>query len=304
MEQFEGSGRFYPSFEELDQRYHLKMRAFVRLVMPPIFIALEKRFALAQMRRRGIVPIMFDLIFENSDVPLILNRPARVDHQVRLRRSLTPQPEGAPLERLLMEMNAQIFAPRGAGDPAALGGEDEGGPEVQVGRLFGYQVFTRPVAPPGERQVTGTPEELAELKVHPFDAPFPAPEHIAQIPPGFSPAPPGPFPHLDTVWGLPNTDVNQHVNVQEYVFGMENHFARRLHGAGLPQARHRIARTELLFRKPFFAGELVRIQGPLLVNGARTLLIGGFHRLDAKGVPEARPSAAVRMEGVLDGPGA
>jgi hypothetical protein len=245
---------------------------------------------------------MFHLIFENSDVPLILNHPARLDHEVRLRRSLTPQPEGAPLERLLLEMEAQIFAPQGSASPAALGGEVQDGPEVPVGRLFGYQVFTRPVAAAADRQVTGTPEELGELIVHPFDKPFPAPEHLAHVPPGYAPAPEGIFPHLDTVWGLANTDVNQHVNVQEYVFGMENHFARRLHGAGLPQPKHRIARAELLFRKPFFAGDLVRIQGPLYVNGSRTLLIGGYHRLDAAGVPDARPSAAVRMEGVLDGP--
>jgi hypothetical protein len=303
MDQYEGSGRFLPSFEEIDQRYHLKMRAFVRLVLPPIFFDLEKRFALSSLRQRGIWPIMFNLTFENSDVPLILNKPARVDHRVRLRKSVTPQPQGAPLERLLLEMEAQIFAARGSGDPARHGAEDVGHPEVPVGRLSGYQVFTRPVAPPGQRQVTDAPEELAELKVHPFDKPFPVPEHLAQVPPGFAPAPEGPFPHLDTVWGLPNTDVNQHVNVQEYVMGMENHVARRLHGAGLPQARHRIARTETVFRKPFFAGEGVRIQGPLLVSGARTLVIGGYHRLDAKGVPEARPSAAVRMEGILDGHG-
>ena len=82
--------------------------------------------------------------------------------------------------------------------------------------------------------------------------------------------------------------------------GMENHFTRRLHGAGLPVSGHRIARAQLLFRKPFFPGETVRVQGPLLVKGSQTLLIGGYHRLQPDGAPEPRPSVAVRMEGVLD----
>jgi hypothetical protein len=299
IEHFAGTGQYRVSFEEIDQRYHLKMRAFVRVGMPPIFTDLEKRFNLTQMRRRGIVPIMFNLTFENFDVPLVLNSSTRIEHQVRLRRSVTPQPEGAPLVRLLLEMNAQIYAPVGSAS-ALLGGEADGRPEAQVGQLSGYQVFTRPVAPPGERQVTEAPEELADLQVHPFDDPYPSPENLSQIPAGFTAAPAGPFPHLDTVWGLANTDVNQHVNVQEYVFGMENHFARRLHGAGLSQVKHRIARTQLLFRKPFFAGDLVRIQGPLLIHGSRTLLVGGYHRMGADGSVEARPSAAVRMEGLLD----
>jgi len=300
MDQYEGSGRFLPSFGDIDQRRHLKMRAFVPLVMPPIFLNLEMRFALSRMLRRGIVPIMFNLTFENSDVPLNLNEPVRVDHRIKLRKSVTPLPEGAPLERLLLDMEAQIFATGGVDDPSA-GSEGGGRPGAPVGRLSGYQIFSRIGAPPGQRHVTGAPDELAELKVHPFDGPFPVPEHLVQIPPGFAPAPEGPFPHLDTVWGLPNTDVNQHVNVQEYILGMENHVVRRLHGAGLPQLGHRIARTEAIFRKPFFAGERVRIQGPLLVNGSHTLLIGGYHRLDANGVPEGRASAAVRMEGILDG---
>ncbi len=307
MDQFEGSGKDRISFEEIDQRYHLKMRAFVKLCMTPVFADLERRFRISAMRDRGIVPIMFHLAFENTDIPIVFLSVARMTHQVRLCRSITPRPEGPPVERLLLDMRIQIHARRGSGDPASLGAEERETPEVEVAQMRGLQVLTRPVAPPGERQVTEVPEELAPLREHPFEEPFPVPEHLAGIPPGFVAAPPGPFPLYDTVWGLPNTDVNQHVNVHEYIFGMENHFARRLHGAGLPLAKHRIAKAQLLFRKPFFPGDTVRIQGPLLVQGSHTLLIGGFHRLgggsQGDGAPEAVPAVAVRMEGVLDTPG-
>lgn len=307
MDQFEGGGQDRIAFEEIDLRYHLKMRAFVKLCMSPVFADLERRFRISAMRDRGIVPIMFHLAFENTDIPIVFLSVARMTHQVRLCRSVTPRPEGPPVERLLLDMHIQIHARRGSGDPAKLGAVDGDTPEVQVARMRGLQVLTRPVAPPSERQVTRVPEELAQLREHLFEEPFPVPEHLAGIPPGFVAAPAGPFPHHDTVWGLPNTDINQHVNVLEYIYGMENHFARRLHGAGLPLAKHRIAKAQLLFRKPFFPGDTVRIQGPLLVQGSRTLLIGGYHRFGdgfkGDGAPDAIPSVAVRMEGVLDLPG-
>jgi hypothetical protein len=302
MDQCSGSGKYPVSFEEIDQRYHLKMRAFIKLCMPPVFKDLERHFDLEAMRRRGIIPIMFHLTFESSDIPLVFLSVARMTHQVRLCRSVTEPPGAAPIERLLLDMRIQIHAPRGSGDPKKLGASEAALPEVRVGAMRALQVLTRPVAPPGERQVVQVPDELSGLNVHPLDEPFPVPEHLAGQPAGFAPAPEGPFPSFDTVWSLPNTDVNQHVNVQEYVMGMENHFARRLHGAGLPVARHRIARAQLVFRKPFFPGETVRVQGPLLVKGAQTLLIGGYHRLQPDGSPEGRPSVAVRMEGVLDAP--
>jgi hypothetical protein len=300
MDQIDGIGEHRISFEEIDQRYRLKMRAFIKLCMPPVFTDLERRFNLEMLRRRGIVPILFYLNFESRDVPVAFNRMARLTHQVRLCRSVTERPGQGPHERLLLDMRIQVHATSGSGDPSRFGADEGEWPEVDAGHMRALQVLTRPVAPPGERQVIEVPPELSMLAEHPLTEPYPAPEDLSKVPARYIPAPIGPMDHFETVWGLPNTDINQHVNVQEYVYGMENHFSRRLHGTGISLARHRIARAELLFRKPFFAGEAVRVDGPVFMQGAHSLLVGGYHRVDAAGTWDTRPSVAVRMEGVVD----
>jgi hypothetical protein len=85
---------------------------------------------------------------------------------------------------------------------------------------------------------------------------------------------------------------------------MENHFSRLLFAARLPLAQHRIAISHLLFRKPFFPGDLYALRGRLWTQGQRTLLVGSFHQAGAEGQVDARPSVAVRMEGVIEPAGA
>jgi len=161
-------------------------------------------------------------------------------------------------------------------------------------------VITRPVAPPGERQVLAVPEALRGLREHPWEGPYPSLELLQTVPPGYQERASGPWQELRSVWALHNTDVNQHVNVHEYLMSMENHFARMLFGANLPLARHRIARTDILFRKPFFLGDAHAIRARLFSDGRHTLLLGGLHRVEPEGGLEPRPSVCARMEGELE----
>jgi hypothetical protein len=302
LDAIEGRGRTRIGFEDIDLRYVLKMRAFIRACMQPIFGDLERHMATQALRQRGIAPIMFYLIFENSPTPLLFLGEIETRHTIRLKRSTTPDPKapGGSTQRLLLEMDAEVWSQPGSGDPKALGTEPRDRPLQHVGRFRGLHVVTRPVAAPGERQVTEVPPEMARLKETPFTDPYPTPELISQVPAGFTAVNGGPWEQYSSVWGLPNTDVNQHVNVHEYIYGMENHFSRLLFMARLPLAQHRIAKSHLLFRKPFFPGDLYALRGKLWTQGRQTLLVGSFHQAGPEGQVDARPSVAVRMEGVIE----
>ena len=55
----------------------------------------------------------------------------------------------------------------------SLGYDDGSGAIVDAGSAEILHVITKPVAAPGERQVTQTPEELRVLREHPWDQPLP-----------------------------------------------------------------------------------------------------------------------------------
>ncbi len=297
----EGQGKARIQFEDLDQFSLLKTRTFVRLCMPPIFKELEARLPLAQLRGKGIVPIMFNLGFRTTPHPLVLMSQLDARFRVGLRRSISApeQPGGVPMQRLLLLMECDLSGPRSSGDPTRLGADTHDAPHAPAGTMRALQVWTRLLAPPGQRQVVEVPPELATLRELPLEEPFPAPEPLLAIPEGYQRIASGQWEQHESVFGLPNTDINQHVNVQEYLMGMENHFVRLLHGADLPQLQHRITAVTTLFRRPFFPGDRYRIQGPLWRQGQRTLLAGSFHKVSREGQTDPRPSAVVRLEGHL-----
>jgi hypothetical protein len=301
LDRIEGRGRTRISFEELDLRYHLKMRAFINTCITPIFTDMERCMSIGALRQRGIAPIMFYLVFENSATPLVFHSEIETRHTIRLKRAEVPHPKTpGTAGRLMLDMDAEIWGQPGLGDPRTLGTEPRDRPLERVGHFRGLHVVTRPVAPPGERQVTEVPPEMQVLRETPYTDPFPTPERIAQVPTGFAPFNGGPWEQHSSVWGLPNTDINQHVNVKEYIFGMENQFTRLLFAARLPVTEHRIAKAHFLFRKPFFPGQMYAIRAKLWTQGANTLLVGAFHPAGAEGDVDAHPSVAVRMEGVIE----
>ena len=118
------------------------------------------------------------------------------------------------------------------------------------------------------------------------------------VPPGgFQQTHTGQWREQRSVWGMQNTDVNQHVNVQEYLQGLEDHFTRLVFGAGRPPGDHRIVRTDILFRKPFFRGQPLCLRGDLYLDGGRSVMLGGIHPVDPEGGIIERPSVFTRMEG-------
>jgi hypothetical protein len=98
---------------------------------------------------------------------------------------------------------------------------------------------------------------------------------------------------------MPNTDINQHVNVQEYIMGGENQLSRMLLGAGLPVERHRISRGRFLFRKPFFPGQEYLIRAKLYRREQFTHMLAGYYLLEGA-APSSRASTFVVLDGTIE----
>ena len=161
-------------------------------------------------------------------------------------------------------------------------------------------VFDRSAA---SKAVTEVPPPYRRFREHPWEEDYPTWDRFNGVPEGYGEDSPEIAP-AEAVWGLPNTDVNQHVNIAEYIAGMENYQSLLLHAAGLPVVRYRLRRADLLFMKPFFAGEAYRLSARLWRRGGETLFLGGIHKADGAGrwpAHDARPAVFARLEGRLEG---
>lgn len=288
------------SFEDIDQQYRLKVRAFIDLCLPPIFKGLEQDMDLDAMRASGVVPIMFFLSFETSPSHLAFKGQVSTEHAVRLYSDTQPNPRDStkpPIERMLLEMNIDIRAPTAKYNPHALGNSELSGETAPAGRLRVVNVLTRPTAPAGQRGVTQAPVELRKLKVHTWGEAFPSAEGLQSVPAGYQRHECGDWSEQRSVWGLSNTDINQHVNVHEYIINIENHFARMLHGAAMAVPMHRVERMDIIFRKPSFMGDVIEMRGDLYSNGEQTLLLAGFYSVGTDGQADPRPSVFARISG-------
>lgn len=297
-----GSAHVASHFDHLDMSYRLRMRAFVGLCMPSVFASLEAHLRMMSLRKRGYAAIMYYLDFTSGTTPLAFGRGVTNEHSLMLYRSITDRsgnPADQGLERVLFCTSNVLKSRARSHGPEALGFDDGTGELIEAGTAEIIHVITRPLAPPGERQVTSVPEELQRLREHRWQQPWPSAETLGVAPEGYERIELGPVQERTDVWGLPNTDINQHVNVVEYVMGAENQFTRLLHAAGLPVARHHIGRARLVFRKPFFPGEQYRLRAELWRGGDRTRMHAGFYPDDASS--DARASAFVAFDGRLEG---
>ena len=143
------------------------------------------------------------------------------------------------------------------------------------------------------------PEPLRGLKEHAFEGEYPSIESMSKVDSGFQEQNVGSWNEFRSIWALHNSDVNQHVNVNEYIHLMEGHFARMLWAAKMPVGRHHILHSESLYAKPGFIGQPFGIHAKLFIKGDNTLLLGGFHTVEPDGKLSPRPSVFLRMQGAL-----
>ena len=297
-----GGGDTPSQFDHIDMTYRLRIRAYVGICMAPIFMSLNEHLKMMEMRKQGIASIMFYLDFANGATPIAFGRRLRTKHTLKLYRSITDknnQPVRSGTERLMFGSESIITARARSHGSETLGFDDGSGPIVEAGRAQILHVLTKPVAAANERQVTAMPESLRNLKEHAWDQALPSVEGLSQAPSGYQRVDVGTWAQRSDVWGMPNTDINQHVNVQEYIMGGENQFSRVLRGAGLPLETHRISRAQFLFRKPFFPGQEYLIRAQLFRRDNLTQMQAGYHLLEGT-TPNPRASTFVVFDGTVD----
>ena len=302
LERLEGTAQSVTTFQELDSKYGMKLPALFHLCHEPLTEVLTREFDFFGMARRGIAPITYYLELSSTGIPLALGRPLTLNFSVELFRAnrLPVDGVGTPQQRLLLDQNVTVNGFRRSGSDQDLGFDDGTGEPVVGGAFRLIQIFTRPMAPPGQRQVTEAPPEFGKLAERSFPTPLMMPPELWLVPEGYEPIAGPPAQQTQRVWGLGNTDINNHVTVTEYLRALEHHAATLLHLAGEPVRLHRMTRLRCIFKRPSLAGDVVNLEGDLYRRGGTTRLHAGIFKQQADGALEADPSVTGCVEGVFE----
>ena len=298
----EGTGKSSGDFSNMDMNFNLKLESYIPICLPTNFRNIAKHVDLGGLRKRGIAPIVYYADIQNTPQKVAFARSVYIKDRAFLRRSLSSTHQGSEhsekkRERLFFDLSSEVSAHQNTGGMEKLGLGDHEGEITPVGKMQILQVITKPLAPPQERRVTEVPEELQLLQEHPWHDPFPSIAQLEAFPPEYQEAThPAPLPFY-SVWGLSNTDVNQHVNMIEYIAGFQNHYTRLLFRLNKPLAQHFIHHAQIIFRKPFFPGQCYAIHGKIGFAGDQTVMLAGFYQADPEGNFDPNPFTFSRMDG-------
>ncbi|HXP73613.1 MAG TPA: hypothetical protein VN823_05655 [Stellaceae bacterium] len=288
---------------DLDFKRNLKIRAFLELVLAPVFRDLQPRLKYVEMGRRGITPMQYFQDFRNYPAAHGYGDHFEGRYEVRLCRSVSherraPGGDEQRVERLILETRTTLTGRPATGAPASLGFEPPVGTPAVAGTGRVLHVLTRPQNPPGHRWVSEVPEEIAFLKLHPFDDPFPTIPRLAELEDGFTQI--GTTARFAGVWGIANSDVFQHVHAREYTVAMENGIALSMADAKLPLDTYLATRARVIFRRPSFVGQRYALRLRLFRRDAEIVALGAFHGADDGGSSDdIRASVYLRFDGRL-----
>lgn len=206
------------------------------------------------MRDTGVVPILSRLILEGGGGPISVQHPMHGRGALELAHSVDGN--GA-VSKILLNMWVDVEAPRGR---THFPPPDGAGEPIRVGRIFAEHVFSRPFGPPGERKVLSF-SVAGGPSVPPLRYRWRELEDVLALPDGASALDGEPCPApAPTVFSLGDTDSNQHVNSLVYPRIFEEAAVRRLHEHGVSTGAILMRGIDIAFRKPCFAGDVMRIE--------------------------------------------
>lgn len=209
---------------------------------------------------QGAVPILTRMVLEGGGGPLAVYAPLRAPGAFALAH--VPGPRGP--ERILLNMWGELH-----GDAGWTWGQPVQPHGVHAGRIFAEHVFTRLFAPPGQRRVRSL--EIAGWPAMP-PRPWPSrPVEALGVPAGARV-----LTQIEErfVFGLTHTDPNMHVNSLVYPRLFEELALRAGAAFGANELFARGA--EILWQKPFFAGEECAIRLTLYEQAGRMGASGSF----------------------------
>jgi hypothetical protein len=299
---FEQTGELAVEIGDLDLKRNLKLRAFVGLVLTPVFRDLQPQLRYAEMGKRGVTAMQYYADFENFPAPFGYGDNFTGRYQIRLCRSASDERREAEggvqrVERLIVETRATLTGRQALGAPASLGFEPDLGAPAIAGNGRVLHVLTRPHNPPGQRWVSEIPHELDFLAAQPLEGPYPTMPQLAALDDGFTEIAAA---RQDGLWGLANSDVYQHIHAREYIFAMENSITAALAEAGIAPQTYGALRARMIFRRPSFVGQRYAFGVRLYRRGDAIVALGALH--NAGEVPftgPERPAVYLRFEGWL-----
>lgn len=264
-----GTGSTTLRFEDVAQDGRLRLEG----VWPPIGPVLwgRMRFAesLAHLGKQGIRAVLTRVIMEGGAEPLSVRN--RSEHEVRYRLAHTVDERGAPT-RLVFDTWLTSHAPRGIENAPGLPSD---GPRVLAARAYGQHIFTKPAAPPGRHRVLEL-DAPGVPRVPPERTQWLDPAALLALPADATPLEPAPRPDgQPLVFGLAHTDGNQHVNFLAYPRMAEEAALRRLAALGR-SARLLARRADVGYRKPCFAGDVMRLVLQAYARGERVGVVAAF----------------------------
>jgi hypothetical protein len=200
-------------------------------------------------REHGLRTVLTRVVLDVENVAVGPRVPARTELRYRFEHA---RDAGGAVRRLFFSTWLRTDAP-----PVEGGGpvdRPSGAPRV-VARAYGQRTFARLDAPPGQRSVT----ELPHRGVPPHVGQSVDARSLLELPPGAVPLDDAPRPSpLRVVFGLSHTDANQHVNFMAYPRYLEQAALGRSVELGRG-AEIMARRVELGYRRPSFAGEIIRL---------------------------------------------
>ena len=282
-------------FEDVTQDGRLVLDAIPNALGPAVWRAILSRDpSVMALLKQGIVPVLSRFMLAGEPGPVSATAVVEAKGACQFARAA----DG----RIVVDMWADLYAPVGRTYGAALTDEAAIGREPDdpslVGRVFAQHVLTRPFASAGERRVRdlsfpGAPAVIGSRLS------LPAPETIAVVPEGATPLEPG--MRIDPVpitFGIVHTDSNVHVNSLVYVRLFEEAALRRFLALGRGTAV--LGRTlEIVYRKPCFAGQTVRVVQRAFEQSGRlgvaAVLVEEGKAATEEALTALRPHAYARM---------
>ena len=257
-------------FEDVTQGGRLLLPSLAQALggcLWPAVIASPTNAALFQA---GIVPILSRMVLVGGGGPLSVFHPP-VQVAGTWHSAHVAGPTGAP-ERLLLMMWADLRGREGWTHLA-----DPPGAPVAAGQIYAEHVLTRLFAPPEERRVTRL-DLPGRLPFPPAAWPARAFDAAIALPPGAVALAQA---ERAVVFGGMHTDPNQHVNSLVYPRLFEEAVLDIAAGIGRDPGAMLSRRCEMIWRKPFFAGEAASIALTLYAT-ENSLGASGVFRADGR----------------------
>jgi hypothetical protein len=238
------------------------------------------------MMKSGIIPILSRLRIVGEDGPFGVRPGLQARGVFALARV---DDERGEIDRLVINMWGELTAPIGTtyGPKPPRAGE-----RVVAVRVFAEHTLTRLFAPPGERKVRALPAPTPGAPWPPMPTTVwasPPGERLLDLPDGAQPLGEEALDPAPVSFGVMHTDSNQHVNSLVYLRVFEEAVLRRLRELGRPTTVLSRA-VEVVYRKPCFAGEVVRTRLKLFERDGR---IGAAGTIVSDG--NARPHTFMQM---------